>query len=525
MNRLAGGALLVLVAGTTFLTGLGWYPLLDPDEARHAEVAREMAAGHGVRALLLPTLELQPYREKPAGFYWLAALAYGALGVTEAAARLPSALAALATVLAVYWWAAPRYGVPGALGSALVLATSAGWYGLARFVNVDMTLTACIALGVLSGLAWLEHPEGRRAPLAPWIAAGLGTIIKGPIALVLVLGPLALAWAIGRPRPRVRDLRLASGLATSLAIAALLYVPVAILDESYVRHFAGTNVARLGAGAPHASPAWYYFAWLPALLLPWTLFAPAAAAGAARDPRSRVLLAWALFVPVVLTLAHGKLATYALSALVPLALLIGPPLAGAAIGAADLAGERALRIAGWLASGVLAAGGVGIVVAAQYFPIGTAAATFVTAMMLVAAAALAWTTLRRRAGLVPAVALATVLVLYPALVHVVAPAVACVQSDRDAAALITAAGSAPVLAFSARAPSLVFYLRAPVVWTEDARLVRDLFARDEPVFLVTGRRHFARIEELLGQRAHVWHATRRRRLYANRPAPADGGPP
>jgi hypothetical protein len=122
---------------------------------------------------------------------------------------------------------------------------------------------------------------------------------------------------------------------------------------------------------------------------------------------------------------------------------------------------------------------------------------------------------------VPAVALATVLVLYPALVHVVAPAVARVQSDRDAAALVAAAGSGPVLAFSALAPSLVFYLRAPVVWTEDTSLVRDLFARDEPVFLVTGRRHFARIEELLGDRAHVWHATRRRRLYANRPV---GGP-
>jgi 4-amino-4-deoxy-L-arabinose transferase-like glycosyltransferase len=525
MNRLGGAALLLLVAGATFLSGLGAYPLLDPDEARHAEVAREMAAGHGARALFLPTLELEPYREKPAGFYWLATLAYAALGVGEAAARLPSAIAALVTVLAVYWWAAPRYGIAGALGAALVLATTAGWYGLARFANVDMTLTACVALGVLSGLAWLEAPEGRRAPLAPWIAAGLGTIVKGPIALVLVLGPLALAWAIGRARPPLRDLRLPSGLATSLAIAALLYVPVAILDQSYVRHFAGTNVARLGAGAPHASPVWYYFAWLPALLLPWTLFAPAALPGAARDPRSRVLVGWALFVPVVLTLARGKLATYALSALVPLALLIGPPLAQAAVQSADATSPRALRMAGWLASVTLAAGGVGVVVAARYFPIGAAGTALTAAMMLLGAAVLAWTMLRRRAGLVPPVALVMLLALYPALVHVVAPAVARVQSDRDAAALIAAAGAAPVLAFSALAPSLVFYLRAPVVWTEDTRLVRDLFARDEPVFLVTGRRHFARIEELLGERAHVWHATRRRRLYANRPAPADGGPP
>jgi 4-amino-4-deoxy-L-arabinose transferase-like glycosyltransferase len=524
MRPLVGGALLALVAGALFLSGLGAYPLLDPDEARHAEVAREMAAGHGVRALLLPTLELRPYREKPPGFYWLVTLAYGALGVSEAAARLPSAVAALLTVLVVYGWAVPRFGVPGALAAAAVLATSVGWVGLARFVNVDMTLTACVAIGVLAGLAWLERPDGRGAPLVPWIAAGLGTLVKGPIALVLTLGPLALAWALARPRPRPGLGRLVAGLAITAAIAAALWVPVGLLDASYVLHFAGTNVARLGAEAPHASPLWYYAVWLPALLLPWTLFVPAALARAARDARGRALLAWALFVPAVLTLARGKLATYALSALVPLALLIGPPLADAAVAEDDTRPTRSLRIAGWLGSAVLAAGAVGIVVAARFFPIGPARTLVAAAALAVAAGVLAWTTARRRAGLVPAAALATLLVLYPALVHLVAPAVARVQSDRDAAALIADAGAAPVLAFSALAPSLVFYLRTPLIWTEDTNLVRDLFARDEPVFLMTGRRHFARIEALLGERAHVWHTTRRRRLYANRPPPADGGP-
>jgi 4-amino-4-deoxy-L-arabinose transferase-like glycosyltransferase len=520
MRPLIGAALLVLVAGALFFSGLGAYPLLDPDEARHAEVAREMAAGDGVRALLLPTLELKPYREKPAGFYWLVTLAYAVLGVCETAARLPSAIAALVTVLAVYAWAVPRHGVPGALGAALVLATSAGWVGLARFVNVDMTLTTCVAVGVLAGLAWLERPAGRRAPLAPWIAAGLGMLVKGPIALLLTIGPLALAWTLTRPRPRLGALRLIAGLTTTAAIAGLLYVPVALLDASYVRHFAETNVARLGAGAPHDSPLWYYVVWLPALLLPWTFFAPPTLARAARDPTRRALLAWAVFVPLVLTLARGKLATYALSALVPLALLVGPPLAAAAAGEVDAGTARALRVAGWIGCMLLAAGAIGSVVAARFFPIGPAATIAVATAMAAAAGALAWTTRRRRAGLVPVAAVAAMLVLYPVLVHLVAPAVARVQSDRDAASLIAGAGPAPVLAFSALAPSLVFYLRSPLVWTEDPNLVRDLFARDEPVFLVTGRRHFGDIEALLGERAHVWHATRRRRLYANRPPPA-----
>src|SRR2546427_4935331 len=118
-RAVGGAALLALVAGALFFQDLGRYPLLDPDEARHAEVAREMAAGHGLRRLFLPTLDLEPYREKPAGYYWLVALAYGALGVGEAAARAVSALAALVAVLSLYAYALPRWGVPAGLGAGL----------------------------------------------------------------------------------------------------------------------------------------------------------------------------------------------------------------------------------------------------------------------------------------------------------------------------------------------------------------------------------------------------------------------
>src|SRR5258705_11619327 len=109
--RAAIGALLVAcVAGALFGWRLGAHALLDPDEARHAEVAREMAAGSGVARLFLPTFELAPYREKPAGWYWLAAAAMRAIGPTGTAAPLASAVAALLAGYAVYALAAPREG-------------------------------------------------------------------------------------------------------------------------------------------------------------------------------------------------------------------------------------------------------------------------------------------------------------------------------------------------------------------------------------------------------------------------------
>src|SRR5437763_3918622 len=94
-RAVGGAALLALVAGGLFFHGLGRYPLLDPDEARHAEVAREMAAGHGLRRLFLPTLDFAPYHEKPAAYYWLVTAEYGAHGPGETAARKASTDAGL----------------------------------------------------------------------------------------------------------------------------------------------------------------------------------------------------------------------------------------------------------------------------------------------------------------------------------------------------------------------------------------------------------------------------------------------
>src|SRR5437867_1575427 len=507
-HAFAGGVLLALVAGGLFFQDLGRYPLWDPDEARHAEIAREMAAAHGWRRLVLPTLELAPYREKPPGHYWLVSLAYTALGVDAGAARTPSAVAAWLLVMTLYAWTLPRAGVAGALGAGLVAATSAGWLGLARYANLDMTFTACVTLGVLAGLAWLERPPPRRPPFVPYVAAAAGTLVKGPLAVLLVAGPLGLAALTRRPRPTWRELGFARGIAAGGAIVALVVVPMALLDPETLRGLAATNVRRLAATSPHAAPVWYYGLWLPILFLPWTLLAPVALVDAARDPDRRALVAWAAFVPLVLTLARGKLATYVLPALPPLALVVGPALARVVARRQDMTlVTRALRHSGCL--GVLV--------------LGVAAAA--AAVAALATAALAWalalasvlTGNRQRA--VPLALLDAVVTQHPVFVRFAAPAVSALHSDHAMAKVLAQAGPAPVIAFGSQAPSLVFYLGTPVVHTEDPRLVRDLFDADAPAFVVTGRRHVAEIEALLGSRGRLWYATPRRRLYGNHPPP------
>ena len=71
-------------------------PLLEPDEGRNAEVGREMLAGGD---WITPHYNGYAYLDKPAPFFWLVALSFKVFGVSEWAARLPSGLAALATLL------------------------------------------------------------------------------------------------------------------------------------------------------------------------------------------------------------------------------------------------------------------------------------------------------------------------------------------------------------------------------------------------------------------------------------------
>src|SRR2546423_1504417 len=99
--RRRGGHYLLLgaAAAPPFFANLGGASLGDLDEGRNATAAFEMLES---RNYVVPTFNHQLRVDKPALLYWLQVLAYQAFGVSEFSARLPSALAALATVLCCY---------------------------------------------------------------------------------------------------------------------------------------------------------------------------------------------------------------------------------------------------------------------------------------------------------------------------------------------------------------------------------------------------------------------------------------
>ena len=130
-----------------FFAGLQVIGLLGADEPRYAQVAREMLERHD---WVTPTLWGQPWLEKPPLLYWGQMLAYKATGgVSDVAARLPSAVLATLMVFFIYVWAR-RFRRGMQLDAALITAASAIVIGFGRGASTDMPLTATFTIAMLS---------------------------------------------------------------------------------------------------------------------------------------------------------------------------------------------------------------------------------------------------------------------------------------------------------------------------------------------------------------------------------------
>lgn len=252
-----------------FFYGLNQFGLAGADEPRYAQVAHEMLERHD---WVTPVLGGQPWLEKPPLYYWQAMLAYSAFGVTDWAARLPSALDATLLVLAVYFFL--RRFRPGyELDGALIAASTAGVVGLGRAAATDMPLAATFSIAMVAWWAWREC--GNRVFLAMFYALlGLGTLAKGPVAPFLAAAVIVLyALAVRETRSIWRTLWL-PGIVLFLAVAMPWYVAVQMRNPDFFRTFiVEHNLARFSSNIyHHRHPFWFYGPIILLALMPWTVF-------------------------------------------------------------------------------------------------------------------------------------------------------------------------------------------------------------------------------------------------------------
>jgi len=315
---LASAALAVFLATTL--------PLVDPDEGRNGEVAREMARSGD---LVVPRLAGMPYLDKPPGLYWAAAAAIRAFGPTRWAPRLPSILAAVLTLLALAALARRLDGEPLAWRAVALLAAAPLFAVLGAYVIFDMPLALCVTLvWTLLAREVGEGPLPRRRA-AMFAAVTAGVLIKGPVMLAWAIGGSLASALVVRSIAPVRWLGWWPGWGMVLGIAGGWFALASARHPEYPRYaFLEESLERLTRKSFDRNQPWWF---APAILIggafPWSLATPwrrlvrsgntPAAAEAARS----VALGFIGFALIFFTLSRSKLVTYLLPALPPLALL------------------------------------------------------------------------------------------------------------------------------------------------------------------------------------------------------------
>ncbi|HEX9997543.1 MAG TPA: glycosyltransferase family 39 protein [Abditibacterium sp.] len=333
------GALLLL-CWPLFFFRLGAWPFFDADEGRYGEIPRAMlASGDWVT----PMLNGVKFFDKPPLLYWGIAFFYQILGLSEAAARLVPALAALAAVAGAYALGRRMFGARAGFFAGAILATSLVWPIMARVVLTDMLVSSLIFLAM--AFWWLARSETtEKARFAYnfgfWSALGLGVLAKGPVTVVLAGGSIAFYLLLSGEREVLRRMGWKFGPLLMLLIAAPYFVIVQLRNPEYNHAFwyeqhLGRFLGLL-AEKDHNNGPLYFFLFLPILFFPWTFFAPAALAAGwrkiwpgknqTRSENGRAALylcCGALFITLFFSGSSSKLVTYILPVLPLMAVALG----------------------------------------------------------------------------------------------------------------------------------------------------------------------------------------------------------
>jgi len=274
--------LLVLIS----LSGIFSRDLWKPDEPRVAEIGREMWVNH---QYVIPTLDKRPFLEKPPLYWWAMSISYELFGVSDASARLPSALFAFLTLFFTYLIGRRIGGEETGMFAALVLATLSKFSVISHRCLVDNALIFFVTLGYYGFFIAYDS----ETPRGKWVgynlmavASGLAFLSKGLVGPGLIIAPPLLVLLI------YRDFKEFKRIAPQIGVGILLFIAIVAPWIVGLYFTGGGNALReyllqntLGRMLPsairqyvggHQHDFLFYFRKLPESFVPWVVALPAA---------------------------------------------------------------------------------------------------------------------------------------------------------------------------------------------------------------------------------------------------------
>ncbi len=184
-NRYFINSLIVFLGALLFIPFLGSVHLFDWDEINFAESAREMIV---TGDYLNVRVNFELFWEKPPLFIWMQVLSMKLFGINEFAARFPNALAGIVTLLALFNIGKKHFDQKFGLFWVFAYVGSALPFFYFKSGIIDPWFNLFIFSGIYFFIRYLREDKNRmRFIVLSAVAIGLGTLTKGPVALLLFL--------------------------------------------------------------------------------------------------------------------------------------------------------------------------------------------------------------------------------------------------------------------------------------------------------------------------------------------------
>lgn len=277
---------LIALAALLHLITISWGDLYGHTEGQYAGAAREMIQNH---QWLWPTNDGLARLPKPPLLYWLIIGSFKIFGINSAAARLPIALATIASVALTFLIGEKLGDYWRGFFAGLIYLCSCGTSTLGRVIMPEPVFSAFIAGAIFCGVCGFQRRRARMLWfLGVWLCCALACLTKSLLGLIYPLAIFALlavfyreAWLRFRKLFHWSYMSIFVGLFVPWYVATELHFPGflrELLRVEWLGHLRSfSNVPGSDNGVPRFQFLWMHLVWwfpwsvavVPAAIVAW----------------------------------------------------------------------------------------------------------------------------------------------------------------------------------------------------------------------------------------------------------------